>query len=377
MYGSKFMCALLLVTTLGLSLSSFVSANTPAELNSYSPTLSVRSSDTADRTTHAVVSSSHGQLAPSTSKSMYALNEPVDLRVTNMGFGTVEFTNQCYFEGIFWVYNQQMQVVYQGPTICLPYMDPVFIYPFQSRSSTWQQHVPPGTYYFAVDGQLPYAQFIVMPGPPSSISEAKRLGDGSFVVLAAEVVTYASASAFYLESGSRACGVRVEKAGHGLAVGMKAQVSGTMRTNADGERYIEPWEVAQDGTGAVDPIGMINRALGGRRWNYNCSTHAGQRGVAGGVGLNNIGLWVRTWGVVTQKGADYLYLDDGSDLRDGTATGVDEKVGVRVMCDPAAYVPGDKVEVDGISSCFKTPSGTVVRRILIRQAEDVRKIAEP
>jgi len=32
----------------------------------------------------------------------------------------------------------------------------------------------------------------------------------------------------------------------------------------------------------------------------------------------------------------YLYVDDSSMLRDGTLTGEEENVGVRVICDPAA-----------------------------------------
>ena len=85
------------------------------------------------------------------------------------------------------------------------------------------------------------------------------------------------------------------------------------------------------------------------------------------------------WGRVGQKGhddvrdEDYLYLDDGSALDDGTQTGGVENIGVRVVCDPSDYDTGDYLIVTGISSCFETPSG-LARRILARRPSDIRKI---
>ena len=101
-----------------------------------------------------------------------------------------------------------------------------------------------------------------------------------------------------------------------------------------------------------------------------------QEGVSGGFGLNNMGLLITAWGKVTQIGADHLYIDDGSYLRDGTYTGEEENIGVQVICDPTDYETGDYIVVTGISSCFETPSG-LARRILTRRPEDVQKITEP
>jgi len=47
-----------------------------------------------------------------------------------------------------------------------------------------------------------------------------------------------------------------------------------------------------------------------------------------------------------------------------------------VIRDPAGYSIGEKVEVTGISSCFRTPSG-IARRILTRRPEDVRRLGAP
>lgn len=94
---------------------------------------------------------------------------------------------------------------------------------------------------------------------------------------------------------------------------------------------------------------------------------------AGASDANNIGLLITATGKVTQKGGDYLYIDDGTNLKDGTLTGIEENVGVRVICNPAGYDSGDYLIVTGISSCFK--NGTALaRRILPRLPEDITKV---
>ncbi len=80
---------------------------------------------------------------------------------------------------------------------------------------------------------------------------------------------------------------------------------------------------------------------------------------------------------MTQIGSDYLYIDDGSNLKDGTYTDTEENIGVRVICDPAGYASGDLVEVTGISSCFEVAPSQIARRILTRTAGDVRELGGP
>lgn len=64
----------------------------------------------------------------------------------------------------------------------------------------------------------------------------------------------------------------------------------------------------------IAPLAMSNRSLGGRDLNEYTF------GVAGGVGPNNVGLMVKTWGKVTyvDTSAQFFYIDDGSNLVDGT-----------------------------------------------------------
>ena len=78
---------------------------------------------------------------------------------------------------------------------------------------------------------------------------------------------------------------------------------------------------------------------------------------------------------MTQVGDGYLYVDDGSHLRDGTYTNGNSyaNTGVRVAYDPSGCDVGDYLSVTGISSCFKV-SGGLQRVINARSGEDIAAI---
>ena len=73
-----------------------------------------------------------------------------------------------------------------------------------------------------------------------SISDAKLLPDGQAVNLVQKVVTYSASGYFYVEGDARNIGIMVEKADHALAVGMRADVVGTVqtKTTTNKERFI-------------------------------------------------------------------------------------------------------------------------------------------
>ena len=77
-------------------------------------------------------------------------------------------------------------------------------------------------------------------------------------------------------------------------------------------------------------------------------------GVIGDLGPNSIGLLVTVWGKVTQRDSSnqYFYIDDGSGLKDGTSTGAEQKIVVRVEANPTAYPADSYVTATGIVSCF-------------------------
>jgi hypothetical protein len=194
----------------------------------------------------------------------------------------------------------------------------------------------------------------------------KRFADGVSVSAAAMPVTAAFDGFFYIESDDRAWGLRVVKAQHGVPQGSRVDVSGIMRTGDTGERYLEATNVVVAGTGNVASLGLAGRCLGGVDAAYDPATGAGQQGVPGSVGPNNIGLLVRIWGRVTAAGRGWFYVDDGSNVQDGTGNS-----GIYVEA-PGLALPsrGAYVSVTGISSCDRY-AGRLVNVLLPRQQADI------
>ena len=203
-----------------------------------------------------------------------------------------------------------------------------------------------------------------------NIPSAKRLADGRWMATYGVAATVIFPNAFYIETDDRSCGIRVQKTAHGMVSGMRTDVTGKTRTNPDGERYIEAATLLQRGPGQVEPLSLINRSLGGGDWFYDPLTGAGQKGVAGAGGLNNIGLWVRSWGNVTEISTDRFWVEDGSAVSSDTGHN-----GVRVDWQGIA-IPGSMredvlIHVTGISSCIKTGGGQLARRLLPGGVGDV------
>lgn len=184
----------------------------------------------------------------------------------------------------------------------------------------------------------------------TGIVSGKRGGDTSQVQISGRVVTAAFPDFFYIEADGRENGIRVYLPGHLLSAGMRAGVIGRMATNSDGERYIQADAAAQTGTGSLLPLGMNNRAVGGGDWFYNAATGAGQRGVLGGAGLNNVGLFVRVWGMVTSvsSGAGSFTIADGASVSDPSGN-----AGITVRASGLTLPPrGSYVIVTGACSTY-------------------------
>lgn len=196
------------------------------------------------------------------------------------------------------------------------------------------------------------------------VSTAKGQENGASVLCSGQVVTAVFGSAFYIESDDRASGIRVEKAGHALAVGMRADISGMMTTNNDGERFIQATTATQTPApldfGSIEPLTITPRDLGGADWRYNSQTESGQEGVTDGTGLNNIGLMVTTFGAYYKTSATTFTLEDGS--------------GVIVKCVVPAGVTLDPAwnytAVTGISSCERV-GGELHRLLRVRNQNDI------
>jgi hypothetical protein len=143
----------------------------------------------------------------------------------------------------------------------------------------------------------------------ASCGAAKLLEDGR-LVKANTAVTAIFADCMYIESTDRSAGIRV--APPSGAVGDVVLATGAMRTNADGERYIDASTVTKLGSASVEPLGVMIRTLYGGPFGYDPETGAGQKGMARGVGLNVTGLLVRLIGRVTGSASGAFLMDDGA-----------------------------------------------------------------
>jgi len=182
-----------------------------------------------------------------------------------------------------------------------------------------------------------------MDATSADIGAAKQLAEGTLVVTSG-IVSAAFTDFLYIESADRTYGIRVNKTAHGRSVGQVVNVTGTIKTLDSGERYVDASGVdAPGGSGNILPLGLTNKALGG-------GANGLQTGVAGGTGLNNIGLLIRTSGKVGTKGTGWFMIDDGS--------------GVSVKVYGAIPSGTPYVTVTGASSCEKDGSLNVQRVIL-------------
>jgi len=197
-----------------------------------------------------------------------------------------------------------------------------------------------------------------------AVGAAKLPTDGAFVCIHRAIVSAAWPDVFYIEADNRKSGVRVQKAAHGLTAGKRANVGGIVSTNADGERCIDASYVYAVGAGAVQPLAVTARSLGGGGFAYDPGPPiAGQQGVAGGSGLSNIGLLVRTCGRFTRVDQSTFTIDDGS-----RAT-VKCVVPAGVILDPSWQY----VCVTGISTCEKV-GDELCRLLRVRGQADIAAI---
>lgn len=230
------------------------------------------------------------------------------------------------------------------------------------RTSEQTRWIAVGAFAHMVDRfQTTFARAIfddfALRGPaPESLSagQLKHLAEGSFEFLDNKVVTAAFEGYFYVEETDRSSGIRVIGT---AAPGDVVRVSGVVHSIGE-EATILATSVSIVGTAPVPaPLGVTNKAIGGADDGLTL-------GLAGGVGLNNIGLLVRTTGRVlgaeTVDGMTHMLIDDGSGM------------GVFVFAAPGEFAQNDYVEVTGISIALGSGEGRT-RGIRPRTEDDVVK----
>ncbi|MDO8682108.1 MAG: glycoside hydrolase family 9 protein [Armatimonadota bacterium] len=142
-----------------------------------------------------------------------------------------------------------------------------------------------------------------------NIQQAKALNDGQIRAIRDKVVSAAFSGYFYIQEQDKPFGIMAVSSAT-VSPGQLVDVAGPIG-GADSERFIYLTGNAVNfasGPGSPPPIAIGNSALGGVALNDKTP------GITGGVGLNNIGLLVRTGGRVTEvdPSGNYFRISDGS-----------------------------------------------------------------
>jgi uncharacterized protein YdeI (BOF family) len=194
----------------------------------------------------------------------------------------------------------------------------------------------------------------------TSIPQAKQSFDNRLVNLTGVVSTLATGQVFYVSEvigEAQVSGIRVELSDNNIDPGHLVSVTGRVKTNTIGERYIRAWS-AQSGEPAIaKPVYMTAKNLGGGPFGF--AGAAGQTGVVDGVGLNNIGLLVRVCGRFTQIDDQTFLLDDGG-------------AQVRCIATPGVIVgpTWHYVAVTGVCSCVRDGQA-VYPQLIVNAAQGV------
>lgn len=212
----------------------------------------------------------------------------------------------------------------------------------------------------------------------TTISQAKSATVGAPVSLSGVVLSTSSgeiANRLYVQTANRANGILLYFPGTvpaGLSDGDAVDVNGTVGV-VSGEVAITNATVTKraDPNKKPSALGMNGQTTGGGAFGNQAGVvnqYSYPRKMAAGV--NNIGLLIRTAGKVRQVGTDWFYLDDGSNLDDGTGnTGIYVYVGMAIVRPNT----GKNVVVTGISSCEILPGSPVARRVLRpRRQSDIK-----
>ena len=204
----------------------------------------------------------------------------------------------------------------------------------------------------------------VPPADLHDIASAKTALDGKMVDIPSAVVTAVFDGYFYIESSNRASGIRVEEAVHTAAKDTIIGVWGMTATNTNGERYIAPsYYISTGNNETVQPLGMTVKSLGGGPIGV---PPAGQAGVQGGSGLNNIGLLVRVCGKASFVDGSTFTVDDGSRA----------PVECKIAQDSVGeWINGKSVIVTGVCSC-RSANSAINPVILLRDTNDLRVLGE-
>ncbi len=203
----------------------------------------------------------------------------------------------------------------------------------------------------------------------ASVVDARGHSLNTYVSLPGIVSAVYSDQTFYVQDPNRLAGLRVSCSDDLPIVGQRIQVTGSLYASSVclslGGAL---WAAYPDAPVPPMPLFMQQQSLGG-------VTAGHQEGVLDGLGVNNIGLLVKTAGRVTYvQPYQFAYIDDGSGLTDGNALGPGGAPvkGVRVVLPPNGTIPlsAMRAMVTGIS-CRTFADGYYRRGILVRSRGEI------
>ena len=224
------------------------------------------------------------------------------------------------------------------------------------------------TYHFRVISTAPgknssVSEDYVFSTTAASLPELKNLPDGSTSGVCGVVVSAVLPDGFYVQNTARTCGIRVVGT-QNASVGSIVRVFGEMST-VGGERVLRNAIVTVVDTGAAPkPLALTNKAIGG------AAIPPRIPGVVDGIGPNNVGLLIKTWGKVVEVGTNEFWIDDGTHRE-----AAEGHRGVKVL---ALGIPlpsvNSLVAVTGISST-ESVNGLIYPVVRPRSESDVVTIA--
>ena len=235
---------------------------------------------------------------------------------------------------------------------------------------------------------------------PITIGAAKKLPVGSLFLLSGKEVTadfLTPMNLFYIEEKDRSNGIGVNPTvmvAPSVSIGDTVQVLGTSVLLNGTELVVAPQEITVGASMLpyLAAVGMNNKWTGGGIFGGQPAVFDDAWTGKQSVGLNNVGMLVRTWGLVTYHdstfwtpsiGGPMFWINDGSDLRDGfwiPSGGQTKGVACLYLLPMGAFPnPGEYWGVTGIMRCIPNAHlvPQAVRLLVPRSLNDLTNYPMP
>lgn len=145
------------------------------------------------------------------------------------------------------------------------------------------------------------------------ISQAKLFPDLTLTDVGPVVVTASSPDVFYVQDPITISGIRARQNGHPYVPGMMVHLFAMLLTDMDGERFLQVNNGNMLGPGPfLRPLFAANKYIGGEDYHFEPISGSGQRGITGGIGLNNVGTLISVSGAMIMLEARRFEIEDGS-----------------------------------------------------------------